>query len=118
MHNRSEKTLQKHNCWGVNTKTLRVQVSDGRALKEQALLCASHFDDIAPLGSRRLRPTLATAPVQLAHAVVTAAKTSRSSNLNSSCNQLLKGLFQIPLPDRGKHRMYLPSIPISASRTS
>ena len=42
------------------------------ALKEP---CASHSSEIALAGSRRLRSTLAAAPVIFTHAVVTVAET-------------------------------------------
>ena len=45
------------------------------AIKELALLCASHSGEIALAGSRRLRFTLVAVPVLFAHAVVTVAKT-------------------------------------------
>jgi hypothetical protein len=44
------------------------------ALNGLALLCACHSSEIALAGSRRLRSTLAAAPVLLAHAVITATK--------------------------------------------
>ncbi len=42
-----------------------------RALKRLALPRVSHFGEIAPSGSRRLRSMLAVAPVLFAHAIVT-----------------------------------------------
>ena len=46
------------------------------ALKGLELPCASHSGEIAQAGSRRLRPTLAAAPVRFAHAVVKEIKNS------------------------------------------
>ncbi len=50
-----------------------------RALKGLALPRASHSSEIALSGSRRLRSTLAAAPVLFAHAVVTEAKNRTSA---------------------------------------
>ena len=51
------------------TKSKSVHTVKGLALPR-----ASHSDEIALAGSRRLRSTLAAAPVLLAHAVVTEIK--------------------------------------------
>ncbi len=50
-----------------------------RALKGLALPRVSHSGEIALTGSRRLRFTLAAAPVLFAHAVVTVAKDHTSA---------------------------------------
>ncbi len=46
----------------------------GHTLKGLALPRACHFGEIALAGSRRLRSTLAAAPILFAHAVVTEIK--------------------------------------------
>jgi large subunit ribosomal protein L20 len=52
-----------------------------RALKGLALPRASHSSEITLAGSRRLRSTLAAAPVFSAHAVVTVAKNKYEKGL-------------------------------------
>ena len=56
-----------------------------RTLKGLALLRASHSGKIALAGSRRLRFTLAAAPVLFAHAVVTVAKNRTSTTPTAKC---------------------------------
>ena len=58
---------------------VRMQSVCAYVLKGQALPHASHSGDIALSGSRRLRPTLAAAPVLFAHAVVAVARNSTSA---------------------------------------
>ncbi len=53
---------------GCSTETVCVHVLNGLVLPR-----ASHSGEIALAGSRRLRSTLAAAPVLFAHAVVTTA---------------------------------------------
>jgi hypothetical protein len=51
------------------------------AKKEVKLPLVSHYGEIALSGSRRLRSTLAAAPVLFAHAVVTVAENRTSTTL-------------------------------------
>ena len=53
---------------------IRIKERCAYALKGPALPRASHSDEIALAGSRRLRFTLAAAPVLFAHADVATAK--------------------------------------------
>ncbi len=55
------------------------------ALKRLALTRLSRSGEFAMSGSRRLRFTLAVAPVHFVHAVVTVAKTTSFSTPSSSC---------------------------------
>ncbi len=60
------------------------------ALKGMGLPRSSHSSEIALAGSRRLRSTLAAAPVCFAHALVTVAQTKKCKPLVWSILQRLK----------------------------
>ncbi len=77
-----------------------------RTLKGLALLRASHSGKIALAGSRRLRFTLAAAPVLFAHAVVIVAKIGRIGNPINSPIFAAAGFYNCPwgqLQDQNPH---------------
>jgi hypothetical protein len=75
--------MEYHWVWmqhrGADSTTEPKQAECVRTLKGRALPCTSHSGEIALAGLRRLRFTLAAAPVLFAHAVVTEMKTSTGS---------------------------------------
>ena len=66
-------TSQAHMDWDVNSTEL---LKEECVLKRLALPRANYSGEIALVGSRHLRFTLAAAPVHFAHTVVTVTKTS------------------------------------------